>query len=76
MTGDTVSPDAFTETTTEVTERAQQPVVQKTARVSEEVVVKTDVTDREETVREKVRKQQVEVTRGGETAGTGRPRKL
>ena len=29
VTGDTVCPDAFTETMTEMTERAEEPVVQK-----------------------------------------------
>lgn len=72
VTGDTVSPDAFTETTTEITERTEQPVVQKTTRVGEEVVVKTEVTDREETVHDKVRKQEVDVSRAGEIAEVNR----
>ena len=42
--------------------------MQKTARVGEEVVVRREEGEREETVRDTVRKQDVEVTRDG---GTG-----
>ena len=65
VSGAEPSPDAFTETETEITERGETPVVQKAARVGEEVVVRTDVGEREETVRDTVRKQDVEVTREG-----------
>ena len=40
---------------------AEEPVVSKTARVAEEVVVRKDATERTETVRDDVRREQVEV---------------
>jgi uncharacterized protein (TIGR02271 family) len=67
VSGRDASPDAFTETETDITEREETPVVQKTARVGEEVVVRREEGEREETVRDTVRKQDVEVTRDGET---------
>jgi len=53
--------NAFRETTVEVTERAEQPVVSKTARVIEEVIVGKEITNRTETVRDTVRRSDVEV---------------
>ena len=47
--------------TIEVRETAEEAVVNKTARVAEEVVVKKTGSDHVETVRDKVRRQQVEV---------------
>ena len=52
---------AFEERTVEVHQTAEEPVVSKTARVAEEVVVRKDTTERTETVREDVRREQVEV---------------
>jgi uncharacterized protein (TIGR02271 family) len=52
---------AFQEGTIEVTETAEEAVVSKQARVVEEVVVGRDVTERTETVRDSVRKTDVEV---------------
>jgi stress response protein YsnF len=52
---------AFEERTVEVHQTAEEPVVTKTARVAEEVVVRKDVTERTETVRDDVRREQVEV---------------
>ena len=61
---------AFREGTIEVTETSEVPVVAKEARVVEEVVVGKTATDRTETVRDTVRRTDVEVedldsTRGG-----------
>ncbi|HEX6978398.1 MAG TPA: YsnF/AvaK domain-containing protein [Alphaproteobacteria bacterium] len=53
--------DAFQERSVEVTERHEEPVVEKTARVTEEVGIKKDVRERTETVKDKVRKTEVEV---------------
>jgi len=47
--------------TIEVTETAEEPVVAKRARVREEVVVGRDATSRMETVRDNVRRTEVEV---------------
>jgi len=55
----------FKEGTIEVTERAEVPVVQKEARVVEEVVVGKEATERTETVRDTVRRTDVEVERIG-----------
>ena len=51
----------FKEGTIELTETAEEAVVSKQARVVEEVVVGKDVTERTETVRDTVRKTDVEV---------------
>jgi uncharacterized protein (TIGR02271 family) len=61
-----VAPDAFTEKTVEVTETAEEAVVGKKARVKEEVVVKKDATERVETVRDTVRREEVDVDRAGD----------
>lgn len=45
----------------EVTETREQPVINKTAQVVEEVVVRTDGTDRVEKVSDTVRRQQVDI---------------
>jgi uncharacterized protein (TIGR02271 family) len=52
---------AFKEGTIELTETAEEAVVSKQARVVEEVVVGKDVTERTETVRDNVRRTNVEV---------------
>jgi uncharacterized protein (TIGR02271 family) len=52
---------AFKEGTVELTETAEEAVVSKQARVVEEVVVGKDVTERTETVRDSVRRTDVEV---------------
>lgn len=49
--------------TIEVTETAEQPVVTKTARIAEEVVIRRQGSDHVETVRDTVRRQQLEVER-------------
>jgi uncharacterized protein (TIGR02271 family) len=62
---------AFKEGTIEVTERVEQPVVQKQARVIEEVVVGKDATERTETVRDTVRKTDVQVEQVGAAGSAG-----
>ena len=60
---------AFQERTIEATETREEAVVDKTARVTEEVVVGKDVDKRTEVVRDTVRKTEVEVddtTEGGD----------
>jgi len=57
---------AFEERVVEVHETTEEPVVAKTARVVEEVVVGREATERTETVRDTVRREEVEVT---DTAG-------
>jgi len=53
--------DNFKETEIEITEQAEVPVVSKQARVVEEVSLGKDVTEHEETVRDTVRKTEVDV---------------
>ena len=66
---------AFQERTIEATERGEEAVVDKQARVVEEVGLRKDVDTRTETVRDTVRKTEVEVEderAGGGPAGTER----
>ncbi|HYE19189.1 MAG TPA: YsnF/AvaK domain-containing protein [Tepidisphaeraceae bacterium] len=65
---------AFQERNIEVTERGEEAVIGKEARVVEEVVVGKQVEDRTETVRDTVRRQDVEVEKlnPNHAAGTGR----
>jgi uncharacterized protein (TIGR02271 family) len=61
--------DAFQEGTVEVTEMGEEAVVEKRARVAEEVVVRKDVEERQETVRDTVRRSDVEVEQTGGQRG-------
>ena len=66
VTGDARVTDAdFTDKTIEVTERDEEAVVGKTARVKEEVVVRKDAADRVETVHDTVRREDVEIVKDG-----------
>jgi len=60
---------AFKEGSIEVTERSEQPVVQKQARVVEEVIIGKDVEQRTETVRDTVRRTDVQVEQMGSNPG-------
>jgi uncharacterized protein (TIGR02271 family) len=60
----------FTDKTIEMTETHEEPVVSKTARVTEEVSLHKEAKDRVETVRETVRREEVEVER---VPGTANP---
>lgn len=51
----------WSEKTVEVAESHEQPVVNKTANVKEEVVVRTDGSDRTETINDSVRRQEVDI---------------
>lgn len=75
---DTTDMNAFREQTIEVTERREEPVVQKQARIVEEVIVGKEVEEHTETIRDTVRRTDVEVenasTRTGSMSGmTYRP---
>jgi uncharacterized protein (TIGR02271 family) len=62
----------FTDRTIEVAETDEEAVVGKKARVKEEVVVHKEATDRVETVRDTVRRQDVEIERDDDaTSPTG-----
>ena len=70
--GAAVGADAFTDRTITVNETDEEAVVAKTARVVEEVVVQKDVAERVETVRDTLRKEEVEID-GPTTTGTTTP---
>jgi uncharacterized protein (TIGR02271 family) len=65
----TAGAGAFEERVVEVRETAEEPVVAKTARVAEEVVVGREATERTETVRDTVRREEVEVSGDGKVGG-------
>ena len=52
---------AFEERTIQVHQTTEEPVVSKTAHVAEEVVVHKESTERTETVRDDVRREEVEI---------------
>ena len=78
--GRPVADDSFGDKTIEMTETAEEAVVSKTARVVEEVALRKQGVERVETVRDTVRKEEVEVEQlSGEavrtpTAPMGKPR--
>ena len=61
--GRPVTGAAFTDKVIEMTETDEEAVVAKTARVKEEVVIQKDVAERTETVRDTVRREDVEITK-------------
>lgn len=67
-----IDPAAFQDRTIEMTTRSEEPVVSKEARVVEEVALHKDATDRVETVRDTVRRTEVNVedTRNTDTTTT------
>ena len=60
--------DSFSDKTIEMTEMAEEAVVSKTARVVEEIGLRKEASDRVETVRDTVRKDEVEVVQVPGTA--------
>ena len=70
--GRTVSNADWTDKTIEMTESAEEAVVSKTARVKEEINLRKEATERTETVRDTVRREDVEITKvpGEATAST------
>jgi uncharacterized protein (TIGR02271 family) len=60
----------WSDKTIDVTETAEEPVVNKTVRVTEEVVIRRQGSDRTQTVHDTVRRQQVEVDHLPVGAGT------
>jgi uncharacterized protein (TIGR02271 family) len=69
----TPGPGAFEERVVEVRETGEEPVVSKTAQVAEEVVVHREPTERTETVRDTVRREEVEVDPKTGKAATPKP---
>ena len=75
VTGATAANADFTDKTIEMTATSEEAVVGKTARVVEEVALRKEASDRTETVRDTVRRQEVEVEQvpATGTAATGTP---
>ena len=71
---DRVTGEILTEVAVEVVETAEVPVVEKRARLREEVVVRTERTQRVETVRGTVRRDEVEIRQPGKGQGAQRLR--
>jgi len=69
---DNLTADAFQDRTIEVREKVEEAVVDKTARVTEEVVIRKDVEERVETVRDTVQRTEVEVEDNRTGAGSQR----
>ena len=70
--GRAVSGGDWADKTIEMTESAEEAVVSKTARVKEEIAIKKEATDRTETIRDTVRREDVEITKvpGDKTGST------
>src|SRR5689334_9505160 len=62
---DKVTGEILTEVTVEVVETAEVPVVEKRTRLREEIVVRTERAQRVETVRETVRRDEVDIRQPG-----------
>ena len=62
---DKVTGEILTEVTVEVVETAEVPVIEKRTRLREEIVVRTERTQHVETVRETVRRDEVEFQQPG-----------
>ena len=65
-----IGADAFTDRVITMNETDEEAVVAKSARVVEEVVVQKDVTERVETVRDTLRREEVEIDAPTATTGT------
>ena len=69
--GRTVSDADWSDKTIEMTETAEEAVVSKTARVTEEISLRKEAAERTETIRDTVRKEDVEITKEpGELGGS------
>jgi stress response protein YsnF/iron-sulfur cluster repair protein YtfE (RIC family) len=66
---DRVTGEILTEVAVEVIETAEVPVVEKRARLREEIVVRTERTQQVKTVREMVRRDEVEIEQPGRKRG-------
>ncbi len=71
---DAVTGETFTEITVEMIETAEVPVVAKGVRVKEEVVIRKERIERVTTVRDTVRRDEVEIERSDMEEPTARTR--
>ncbi len=70
MAGNTPDATAFEERVVEVHETEEQPVVEKSARVVEEVAIRREATERTETIRDTVRKDEIDMPDGSSRSDT------
>ena len=71
---DAATGETLTELTIEMIESSEVPVVGKNVKVREEVVVRRERTSRVETVRDTVRRDEIEIEQSGENERTDRKR--
>ena len=71
---DAATGETLTEVTIEMIETSEVPVVGKSVKVREEVVVRRERTSRVETVRDTVRRDEIEIEQSGENERSGRKR--
>ena len=71
---DAATGETLTELTIEMIETSEVPVVGKGVKVREEVVVRRERTSRVETVRDSVRRDEIEITQSDEIGRSGRQR--
>ena len=71
----TVTPEGvdWSEKTVKIEESHEQPVINKTAHVKEEVVVRKDVNERTETVNDSVRRQEVDIEHAAPETAVSKP---
>jgi uncharacterized protein (TIGR02271 family) len=71
---DAATGETLTEVTIKMIETSEVPVVGKGVKVREEVVVRRERTSRVETVRDTVRRDEIEITRSNENERSGKKR--
>jgi uncharacterized protein (TIGR02271 family) len=71
---DAATGETLTELTIEMIESSEVPVVGKSVKVREEVVVRRERTSRVETIRDTVRRDEIEIEQSGQTERSGRQR--
>ncbi len=71
---DAATGETLTELTIEMIESSEVPVVGKSVKVREEVVVRRERTSRVETIRDTVRRDEIEIEQSGQTERSGRKR--
>ena len=74
VTDGRLATDSFSDKVVEMTETVEEAVVSKTARVVEEIGIRKDVADRTETIRDTVRREDVEIVKTpGDAVAGGTP---
>jgi uncharacterized protein (TIGR02271 family) len=71
---DTATSETFTELTIEMIETSEVPVVGKSVKVREEVVVRRERTSRVETIRDTLRRDEIEIAQSGQNERSGQKR--